>query len=382
MPPLTARATRLRAAVVALVLAAACAVAFGAPSPGRADVAADREAAASLKDRVAAETARIEATGESLAAAESRLGALEERVATQQANVQRTQDALFRARVRQAKLERRAASATKALAKNLVADYQSGRPDLVTVIIDSTGFSDLIERADFYKRVRDNNGRILDRARTAKAAVVREAKHLTSMRTQYRAAAAAAATDRNRAAVVRSAILSRQEAQLAKRDGTRAQLATVRGRIKRVERQQAREARAARSATTSTDAAPPVSTSGGGGDVVSRVVSAANEIATLPYQWGGGHGSFQDSGYDCSGSISYALAAGGLLSSPLDSTGFMSWGEAGPGKRITVYANAGHAYMYVDGRRYDTSALSGGGTRWTSEPRSNDGFVARHPPGL
>jgi hypothetical protein len=60
----------------------------------------------------------------------------------------------------------------------------------------------------------------------------------------------------------------------------------------------------------------------------------------------------------------------------------MSWGEPGPGKRVTIYANAGHAYMVVDGRRYDTSALSGGGTRWTSAMRSSAGFVARHPPGL
>ena len=113
-----------------------------------------------------------------------------------------------------------------------------------------------------------------------------------------------------------------------------------------------------------------------------RVIAAANRIATKPYKYGGGHGSFNDTGYDCSGSISYALAAGGLLSSPLDSTGFMSWGEPGPGRRITVYANAGHAFMIVDGRRFDTSALSGGGTRWTSESRSTAGFVARHPPGL
>ena len=97
--------------------------------------------------------------------------------------------------------------------------------------------------------------------------------------------------------------------------------------------------------------------------------------------WGGGHGG-ASGGYDCSGSISYALAAGGLLESPLDSTGFMSWGAPGPGAHITVYANAGHAYMVVDGRRFDTSALSGGGTRWTSEMRSSAGFVARHPPGF
>jgi hypothetical protein len=111
------------------------------------------------------------------------------------------------------------------------------------------------------------------------------------------------------------------------------------------------------------------------------VVAAANQIASTPYVWGGGHGG-ASGGYDCSGSISYALAAGGLLSSPLDSTGFMSWGDPGPGRRITVYANSGHAFMIVDGRRYDTSALSAGGTRWTSGSRSTAGFVARHPPGL
>ena len=72
----------------------------------------------------------------------------------------------------------------------------------------------------------------------------------------------------------------------------------------------------------------------------------------------------------------------GLLNGSLTSGGFMSWGDAGPGRRITVYANGGHAFMVVDGRRYDTSALSGGGTRWTSEMRSTAGFVARHPPGL
>ena len=106
-----------------------------------------------------------------------------------------------------------------------------------------------------------------------------------------------------------------------------------------------------------------------------------SEIATTPYVYGGGHGG-SSGGYDCSGSISYALAAAGLLDGSLTSGGFMSWGEPGPGKRVTIYANAGHAYMVVDGRRYDTSALSGGGTRWTSTMRSSAGFVARHPPGL
>ena len=105
----------------------------------------------------------------------------------------------------------------------------------------------------------------------------------------------------------------------------------------------------------------------GGGEaegVVARVIAAADEIATRPYVWGGGHGSFESEGYDCSGSVSYALHGGGLLSSPEDSTGLESYGEPGPGKYITIYANAEHAYMAIDGRRFDTVALAEDGSRW------------------
>jgi peptidoglycan hydrolase-like protein with peptidoglycan-binding domain len=122
------------------------------------------------------------------------------------------------------------------------------------------------------------------------------------------------------------------------------------------------------------------STAGPG--ALGNLIAAANRIADAPYRYGGGHRDFDDSGYDCSGSISYALHGAGLLSSPLDSRGFMSYGEPGPGRHVTIYANPGHAFMVVDGRRFDTSALGEAGSRWTSKPRSPSGFVARHPPGL
>jgi peptidoglycan hydrolase-like protein with peptidoglycan-binding domain len=121
--------------------------------------------------------------------------------------------------------------------------------------------------------------------------------------------------------------------------------------------------------------------SGGGSNVIARVIRAANRIQSKPYKYGGDHGRWNDSGYDCSGSVSYALHGGGLLSSALTSSGFMRWGAPGRGRRITIYASPSHVYMVVDGRRFDTSALSGGGTRWTSAMRSSAGFVARHPPG-
>ena len=121
---------------------------------------------------------------------------------------------------------------------------------------------------------------------------------------------------------------------------------------------------------------------GRGGGTVQRVIAAANRIASKPYRYGGGHRTFNDVGYDCSGSISYALHGGGLLRSPLDSSGFMSYGAPGRGRHITIYANAGHAFMVVDGRRYDTSAIGETGSRWTSTHRSSAGYAVRHPPGL
>ena len=117
-------------------------------------------------------------------------------------------------------------------------------------------------------------------------------------------------------------------------------------------------------------------------DVVATVIAAGNEIATKPYKWGGGHGAWKDSGYDCSGSVSFALAGAGLLDSPLTSGGLMRYGKPGPGRWITIYANNGHTFMVVAGLRFDTSGAQGG-TRWQPpDGRSYAGFTARHPPGL
>jgi peptidoglycan hydrolase-like protein with peptidoglycan-binding domain len=124
------------------------------------------------------------------------------------------------------------------------------------------------------------------------------------------------------------------------------------------------------------------SSTGEGSGVVARVIAAGDEIATKPYVFGGGHGSFASAGYDCSGSVSYALHGGGLLSSPEDSSQLESYGEAGPGKDITIYANAEHAFMVIDGKRFDTIAQQETGTRWSSSMSSTGAYVARHPAGM
>lgn len=121
---------------------------------------------------------------------------------------------------------------------------------------------------------------------------------------------------------------------------------------------------------------------GGRPAAVARAIAAANRIARLPYRYGGGHGSFRDSAYDCSGSVSYVLHAIGRLGRPRDSSGLMTYGKPGRGRWITIYAHPGHTYMVIDGRRFDTTGRAASGTRWQRNDRSTRGYVVRHPPGL
>ena len=124
---------------------------------------------------------------------------------------------------------------------------------------------------------------------------------------------------------------------------------------------------------TAPAAAPPV---------VQAVIAAGNKIAKTPYIYGGGHGRWEDAGYDCSGSVSYALHGAGLLDASMPSGGFMNWGDSGPGQWITIYAHGGHMYMVVAGLRFDTSGRSRAGTRWQADMRPTKGYSVRHPPGL
>ena len=115
---------------------------------------------------------------------------------------------------------------------------------------------------------------------------------------------------------------------------------------------------------------------------VQQIIAAGNQIASKPYKYGGGHGKWDDTGYDCSGSVSFALHGAGLLDEALPSGSFTSWGDPGPGQWVTIYANGGHMYMVVAGLRFDTSGRSNHNTRWQVEQRSSAGYTVRHPPGL
>jgi cell wall-associated NlpC family hydrolase len=121
---------------------------------------------------------------------------------------------------------------------------------------------------------------------------------------------------------------------------------------------------------------------------IQQAIAAANAIRTYPYRWGGGHRTFYDSGYDCSGAVSYVLHAAGMLSSPMTSGGLASsWGAPGKGRWITVYGNASHVYMVIGGKRFDTSSggerwNQGSGPRWRKKKRKPLGFTGKYFPGF
>jgi hypothetical protein len=116
--------------------------------------------------------------------------------------------------------------------------------------------------------------------------------------------------------------------------------------------------------------------------VIQAMIDAGNRIATKPYIYGGGHGKWEDAGYDCSGSVSYALHGAGLLDTAMPSGSFETWGDEGPGQWVTLYANGGHMYAVIAGLRFDTSGRASAGTRWQADMRSGKGYEVRHPPGL
>lgn len=119
--------------------------------------------------------------------------------------------------------------------------------------------------------------------------------------------------------------------------------------------------------------------------VIQTMIAAGNQIAHLPYRFGGGHGTFTDTAYDCSGSLSYVFASAGILSTTVTSGQLMGMGLPGPGRWVTIYANNGHTFMYVAGLRFDTVALAQTGSRWSDQPANEPdlaSFALRHPPGL
>ena len=368
-----------------------------APSSGdlQSQITSTRSAAASLRAQIAADSQQIAGTSNGVANAEARLATIQERLNARVAELKSVQAQLLAARDHLVDLENRLHLATTTLSTNLVSSYESGQPNLVSVILSSKGFSDLLNQMGFMSRVAHQDADIVKFTRTARAEVARQATALEGLEARDRTLASQILTQRNQAAALRSALLRRQIAEETTRANTTARYDAVKGHLGSLQAQlNAMEKRAAEAATRAAATGNAnvggiaVNTGGmvqppaGAPEAVRQVIAAGNAIATLPYIYGGGHASFHADGYDCSGSVSYALAAAGLVSSPMVSGDFESWGEAGPGRWITIYANAGHVWMEVAGWRFDTVALAESGTRWARGGGEFSGFVVRHPAGL
>jgi peptidoglycan hydrolase CwlO-like protein len=351
-------------------------------------IASKQSAASALRSQIAAESSQIRATSSGLASAEARLSALQAQLTAREQQLIGVQTQLLAARTRLVDLENRLRVSSSALATNLVARYEGATPNLMSVILSSNGFNDLLNRVDDLNRIGHQDAQVVGATRVARAQVSREATALGGLEIRDRKLTDGILAQRNQVAALQAALLTTRIRELSARAGKASQLHALNGALQQLEDQAAQQAQAAAATGDAHVGGIAIDTGGmvqappGAPLAVRQVIAAGNAIATLPYIWGGGHASFQAAGYDCSGSVSYALAAAGLLSAPLTSTGFMSYGDPGPGKWITIYATDGHAWMEVAGWRFDTVALAETGTRWAQGGGEFAGFVERHPPGL
>ncbi len=284
------------------------------------------------------------------------------------------------------------------LRQRLVSIYESGSPDMLNVVLDSASWSEVNTRADYLDQIQQYDDSVASRVKGLRDEARAAVKRMTAVRAQIKEARDAIAGKEKEVAAAREEAEARFAELKSAQAERRAAMETLESREEALSDNLAS---ISEQIASTTGAPAPVTgtpaplTPGQSASFISEsqasvpseapaaiagAIEAANSIATTPYIWGGGHGSFESSGYDCSGAVSFALNGGGFLESPLDSTGLETWGEPGPGQWITVYANAEHAWMIIAGLAFDT--VGGPGPRWHSSPvDSPEGFVARHPPG-
>ena len=283
------------------------------------------------------------------------------------------------------------------LRERVVAIYESGSPDVVNAILESEDWSQMAAQTEYLNRIQSYDDEVVERVKTLRDEVRSAVDKLAAKRAEIEAARDAVAAIEEEVTAARQEAEARfaelKAAQAQRREALEAlesREEALGNNLASISEQVASEGGDATSGQmpaplnpgqeaqviSESEASAPASAPA----AVQEAIAAGNAIATTPYIWGGGHGSFESEGYDCSGAVSYALHGGGFLESPLDSTGLETWGEPGPGQWITVYANAEHAWMVIAGIAFDT--VGGPGPRW-HDPwvDSPEGFVARHPAG-
>ena len=286
----------------------------------QSQISSAQSAASSLQSQIAAESAQIRKTGNGLADAQTRLDVIQRQLSTRESQLERVQGNLLAARQHLLDLENRLRLAAKSLAANLVTQYEGEQPDLVSVVLESHGFSDLLERVRFLDQIGRQDATVVSFTRTARTAVRKQANALAVLEQRDRALTEQVLGQRNQVAALQAALLGEQIREVHARSGDASKLASLNDHLHTLEAKAAAQARAAAAAGNANVGGIAVNTSGmvqpppGAPPAVAQVIAAGNAIATLPYIYGGGHASFQANGYDCSGSVSYALAAAGLVS--------------------------------------------------------------------
>jgi peptidoglycan hydrolase CwlO-like protein len=405
--PRTGNKRRLLLPAALLILASLCALVFasaGAPAKtleekydaaqGKLEHVRDSES--DLASTIAEQNRAIDSMIGEVSALRQEQAAAEEELAAKQNELDAATAQLQRDRKHLAVVRARLERALDVLRDRLVAIYESGSPDVVSVVLESATWSELNARADYLSQVQEYDDAVASRVKGLRDEARAAVKRMTAVRGQIKDARDEIAAKEREAAAARAEAESRfaelKEAQASRR----ADMEALESRSQALSSNLSSISEQLASSGASVPAtAPAPLTPGQSADFISEsqasvptgappavqaAIEAANAIATTPYVWGGGHGSFESSGYDCSGAVSYALNGGGFLDSPLDSTGLETWGDPGAGQWITVYANAGHAWMVIAGLAFDT--VGGPGPRWHPSPvSSTEGFIARHPPG-
>jgi cell wall-associated NlpC family hydrolase len=337
-----------------------------------------------IRDELADENAAVDAALARAGALRTRELEVNGELSEKEAELTSAREQLSQQRAALAKTKLRLRAASGDLKRLLVFIYKNGEIDEVQVLLDANGMDDLATRAELLGRINDFETNTVERVTRLRAATAEKVGSTEETVARIDAARDAIEARRQRLASARAASEQREAELRAIRDERREALADLIGKEKHLvdvlstptEDSQSVAPPSGSKATLNPDGTANAPANAPA--AVKAAIAAGNEITNTPYIWGGGHGSFESTGYDCSGSVSFVLHGGGFLDSPLDSTGLMTWGEAGPGNWITVYAHSGHAFVQVAGLRFDTS---GAPPRWQAAPRDSAGYVIRHPGG-
>jgi cell wall-associated NlpC family hydrolase len=347
-----------------------------------------------LQSQVAEDNRRVDQLLGELSGLKLRADSLTEALEVKQAELDALEAELEKGRRHLRLVRQRLQRALDTLRDQLVSLYMTGTPDVAEMVLGSSDWSEIVTATGYAESIQNRDEAVIQRVTALREQIKASVERMEVQEEKLQATRDAIAVEQQAAVAARDELLAQRADFLAMRDMREQRIAALQERAGTIEGNL--PDLSVDPAASSAPAAPaPVSgetavlgsdglaaAPAGAPQAVKDVIAAANAIVGMPYLWGGGHGSFESSGYDCSGAVSYALNGGGLISSPMDSTGLTTWGEPGEGNWITVYGNSGHAYAVIAGLRWDTSDTGGTGPKWHSDLRDNIGFTARHPSGL